>query len=77
VVFLYVDDKIIPSANVEWGLERLHLVLDVFRRHNLKIKMPRQSSVSKSMLCDIIRYTEDHPTGKWLGWYLVRRDGKL
>jgi hypothetical protein len=42
VVFLYVDDKIIPSANVEWGLERLHLVLDVFRRHNLTIKMPRQ-----------------------------------
>jgi hypothetical protein len=37
--FPYIDDMIIPSATVEQGLDRLRLVLEAMRKHNLTIKL--------------------------------------
>jgi hypothetical protein len=37
--FPYIDDIIIPSATVEEGLDRLRLVLEALRKHNLTIKL--------------------------------------
>jgi hypothetical protein len=39
VAFPYIDDIIIPSATVEEGLDRLCLVLEALRKHNLTIKL--------------------------------------
>jgi hypothetical protein len=39
VAFPYIDDIIIPSATVEEGLDRLRLVLEALRKHNLTIKL--------------------------------------
>jgi hypothetical protein len=49
VAFPYIDDVIIPSTTVEEGLERLRLVLESFRKHNLTIKFSKFSFFSTNI----------------------------
>jgi hypothetical protein len=47
--FPYIDDVIIPSTTVEKDLERLRLVLESFRKHNLRIKLSKFSFFSTNI----------------------------
>jgi hypothetical protein len=41
VAFPYMDDVIIPSVTIEQGLNRLRLVLEAFRKNDLKLKLSK------------------------------------
>lgn len=43
IAFPYIDDIIIPCPTFEEGLTRLNSVLEVFRRHNLTLKISKCS----------------------------------
>jgi hypothetical protein len=41
VAFPYMDDVIIPSVTIEQGLNRLRLVLEAFRKNDMKLKLSK------------------------------------
>ncbi|KAJ3642004.1 hypothetical protein Zmor_028469 [Zophobas morio] len=43
VAFPYIDDVIIPSTTVEEGLERVRLVLEALRKHNITLRLSKCS----------------------------------
>lgn len=46
VAFSYMDDVIIPSTTIAEGLQRLRLVLEALRKHNLTLKITKCSFFS-------------------------------
>lgn len=49
IAFPYVDDIIIPSRTIQEGLERLILVLDKLREHNLTLNLGKCSFLMTSL----------------------------
>jgi len=49
VVFPYLDDVIIPSKMIEEDMHQLRQVLDVFRAHNLTLKLKKCSFFSETI----------------------------
>lgn len=49
IAFPYLDDIIIPSKTIEEGMTKLRQVLNVFRKHNLKLKLEKCSFFAETL----------------------------